>query len=244
MKKLSLLVVVLLAGLALADVNFYVDNVKQQPVLGLSLAKDGGLTGHRDAGAIAMLSCASANAYTKGCVDVSAQTFTGQKTFSNGEQVTCVAHASLTACNSGNAGLHQCCSGHGNALVHCNGTTNIELNGSSGASMILPPVYVNGLLHLGTGLPIAGFTVPFAYTVTGITGFIGAGTGAGSINLRFNDGTNACDCAVDCDTDQSTFTCSGNCTYAASTLVVISPTGSCTTPPTVKGMLYPMGYTP
>jgi hypothetical protein len=239
MKRLFLLLVVPIA--VCASTTFRVDNAGGGPVDTLNLVKDGGLTGHRDAGMVGMLECAVGGTTTRGCIEPgTAQSFSGQKTFGNGTQDTCVAHASLTACSSPNAGLHQCCSTHGNAEVWCNGTSNVELTGSS-SYVSFPPLYVNGLLgsHL---LILDAWNLPFAYTVTGLSGFVAAGAGT-TQTLRFTDGTNNCDCSIDCTAGGTHFTCSGNCSYAASTLVVSSVVSDgCTTPPTAKGLLVPEGY--
>lgn len=237
MKRLVLVPLLLAVCVAHADIPFRVDNANVGPISVINLVKDGGLTGQRDSGIVAMLECAIGGTTTRGCVEPgTAQSFTGQKTFGNGAQDTCVAHASLTACSSPNAGLHQCCSTHSNAQVWCNGTTNLETTGSTSYATL--GVITNyGLLSSLSGYLWAA-QLPYAYAVTGLSGFIASGTGAGSLSLRFTDGTNICDCAVDCDTDQSAYTCAGNCSYAANTLVIALPTSdTCTTPPTLRSPL-------
>jgi hypothetical protein len=205
----------------------------------LNLVKDGGLTGHRDAGSVANVECALATPYTRGCVEPADQSWTGPKRIAGGVQPVCVTHASLTACSAGNAGLHQCCSTHSNALVHCNGSSNIELTGSS-SFQFFPAFYVNGLLHAGL-LFLGAWQLPYAFTITGVSGFVAPGVGT-TQTLRITDGTNNCDCSIDC-AGGTHFACSGNCTYVASTLVAATITSDgCTTPTTAKGLLTPEGY--
>lgn len=100
MKRLALLCS-LVAGCAFAgDVLFKVDNANIAPVLSINLVKDGGLTGHRDAGAVAHLECAVANASSRGCVSPGAQNFgTGDKTF-GGAVITPLVDAGVAAIGS------------------------------------------------------------------------------------------------------------------------------------------------
>lgn len=238
MKRLAL-AALFVAAVALADTDFRVDNVKVGNVSALNLVKDGGLWGQRDGGVVAMLECAVAGTTTRGCVEPADQSWTGPKRIAGGTQDVCVVHASLTACNAGNAGLHQCCSTHSNAEVWCNGASNVELSGSSSYTQF-PPIYVNGLLgsHL---FYLSAWTLPFAYTITSVSGFIAPGVGT-TQTLRFTDTVNNCDCSIDCTTGNIS-ACSGNCTYAASTVVIPFITSDgCTTPTTVKGLLVPAGY--
>lgn len=236
MKRLAL-ALSFVAAVALADTKLRMNNADVGAIQVINCQLDGGLTCQRDAGVVGNFQVAIATSTTRGGVEPgTAQTWTGQKTFGNGAQDTCVAHASLTACSSPNAGLHQCCSTHSNAQVWCNGTSNVELTGSSSFTTITITSYL-GLYYSLTGY-IGTATLPYAYTVTGASGFISAGTGAGSINMRYTDGTNNCDCSIDCDTDVTSLTCSGNCTYAANTLTIIAPNSdTCTTPPTIRSPL-------
>lgn len=91
----------LVAGCAFAgDVLFKVDNANIAPVLSINLLKDGGLTGHRDAGAVAHLECAVASATTRGCVSPGAQNFgAGDKTF-GGAVITPLVDAGAVAVGS------------------------------------------------------------------------------------------------------------------------------------------------
>lgn len=242
MNRLAALALVVLATSSLADVNLKMAGADAGVVRDLNCGADGGLSCVKVAGSRGDLRCLGATATEPGCLLPNvAQTTSGQKTFANGAQDTCVAHGSLTACNAGNAGLHQCCSTHGGAQVWCNGTVNIELSGTTSYS-ILPGLYINGILHGGL-LVIASETLPYAYTLTNISGFIAAGSGAGTLTLRRSDGVNLCECSVDCDSDLLNLTCSGNCTYAANTQTITAVTNdTCTSPPTVKGILFPAGY--
>jgi hypothetical protein len=239
--KLLKLALVLVPMAVLADVGWKDSKRYIGPVRDVECGVDGGLSCERDAGTpVGVLRCRSATAIEPGCVTPSAQSFAGNKTWSGWQRLIGTTHASLTACSAGQKGTWQTCTTH-NAPVFCNGTSNIELTGSTDLTA-LPGVYVNGLFHSGL-LVIGSFTLPFDFTITQTSGFIGAGTGAGSVLLRYSDATNLCDCAVDCDSDQTALACTGSCSYAANTLVialVISDT--CTTPPTVKGLLTPAGY--
>lgn len=239
MKRFAL-VTLLLASVAGADVVLRMDNATVGPVQYLNCEKDAGLSCTRDAGAVGFLDCAVGTPSTRGCVEPADQSWTGPKRIAGGTQDVCVAHASLTACSSPNAGLEQCCSTHGNAEVWCNGTTNVELTGTT-ASVTLPPIYVNGLLgaHLAF---LSSWSLPYPYTITSVSGYIMAGVGT-TQTLRFSDGANFCDCPIDCSAGATNLTCSGNCSYATSTQVAaIITSDGCTTPTTAKGMLTPAGY--
>jgi hypothetical protein len=239
MNRLALAVLLLVGSLALADELLKHAGTNVGPINAINCLADGGLACTRSSSAVGSIQCLGATATEPGCVTPSAQTFAGQKSFGNGAQVSCVAHGSLTACSGGNAGLEQCCSTHA-ALVFCNGTSNVELNGTS-APVTLASFHYDRLFFGLSGYA-GNITLPYAYTVTAVNGAIAAGTGAGSINLRFTDGVNNCDCAVDCDSDQTSITCTGNCTYAASSLVLVTPnTDGCTTPPTIRGGLTVVG---
>jgi hypothetical protein len=243
MKKLAIAALLFGSCVALADIGFRQEGSVSVAVRDIACGIDGGLLCTRDAGTtVGVLRCAAASATEPGCVVPGDQAMpSGKKTWNGRQRIVGVTHASLTACSNGEKGTWQTCTTH-NAPVFCNGTVNIELAGSTQLDAF-PPVYVNGLLH--SGLFVLGtFTLPYAFTITQTSGFIGAGTGvAVTQTLRYSDGTNFCDCAVDCDTDQSAVSCTGNCTYAANTLVIaVVVSDSCTTPPTVKGLLTPAGY--
>lgn len=230
----------LLPLVVLADVGFREGLTYIGPVRDINCAADGGLYCTRDAGvAIGNLQCLSATTTEPGCVTPSAQSWSGTKTFNGDTRLVGHAHASLTACSSGVKGLWQTCTTH-NAPVFCNGTSNVELLGAT-SFQLLPAIYVNGLLHSNLSI-LGAWALPYSYTITNVSGFVGAGAGT-TQNLRFSDGTNFCDCSIDCTAGGTNFTCSGNCTYAASALVVSAITSDgCTTPTTVKGVLTPAGY--
>lgn len=237
----ALLLLLPIAPLLLGDVGLKQGNTVIGPVRDISCANDGGLLCVRDAGtAIGALRCNSATATEPGCITPAAQTMAGAKTWTGRQRLVGVAHGSLTACSSGEKGTWQTCATH-NSPVFCDGTTNHELLGANNLA-VLPGFYVNGLLH-ARSLVLHTFTLPFAFTITQTSGFIGAGTGTGSLNIRYSDGSNYCDCPVDCDSDQLSVTCSGNCSYAASTTVIAAVSSDgCDTPPTIKGLLTPAGY--
>lgn len=239
MKRLAALAALLAAGVALAETVFANADVKIGPISTLSCRSDGGLLCWRDAGMIGEIQCNSATATEPGCITPSAQTYAGNKTFTGDVRIVGHAHADLSACAAGQKGTWQTCTTH-SAPVFCNGTANVELLGVN-AVEAFPPIYVNGLLHANLTF-LSAWTLPYAYTVTNVSGFIAPGAGT-TQNLRFTDGVNSCDCSIDCTTGGSNFSCAGNCTFAASTAVVstISADG-CTTPTTVKGVLTPAGY--
>lgn len=209
------------------------------PVRDLECQADGGLTCFRDAGtSTGVLRCSSATATEPGCITPSAQSFAGAKTWNARQRIVGVAHGSLTACSSGEKGTWQTCTTD-NAPVFCNGTTNIELTGPS-SRVTLASLPVNRMFHALNGYPGA-FTLPYDYTITTASGIIGTGAGT-TINLRFSDGTNNCDCSINCVTGAIS-ACTGNCTYAASTQVVAAPNSDgCTTPITIWGDLTVAGY--
>lgn len=239
MKRLALLVALLTACVALAETVFAQGDVKIGPISTLSCRADGGLLCWRDAGMVGEVQCNAASSAETGCVTPGTQTMAGNKTWTGDQRIVGHAHASLTACSSGLKGTWQTCTDH-NAPVFCNGTANVELLGVNSIEAF-PPIYVNGLLHSNL-FYLSAWTLPYAYTVTNVSGFVAAGAGT-TQNLRFTDGTNNCDCSIDCTTGGSNFTCTGNCSYAASTLVVgIITSDGCTTPTTVKGLLTPAGY--
>lgn len=235
------LVLLLLAPLVLSDVELRQGNVKIGPVRAIDCKSDGGFYCTRDAGEeIGRLSCASATASEPGCVTPSAQSWAGTKTLTGDMRLVGHVHGSLSACAAGTKGTWQTCTTH-NAPVFCNGTTNLELTGSNSYVTLGGASYI-GLFYSLTGF-LGALNLPYAYTVTNMSGYVAAGTGAGSINLLLTDGTNLCTCAIDCDTDQSSYTCTGNCTYAASTLVAFGPASdTCTTPPTIRSPLILSGY--
>lgn len=241
MKRLALLAVLFAAGVALAETVFANADVKIGPISTLSCRADGGLLCWRDAGMVGEIQCNAASATEPGCVTPSAQSFgSGLKTFTGDVRIVGHAHASLSACPAAvSKGTWQTCTDH-NAPVFCNGTANVELLGVN-AIEAFPPIYVNGLLHSNL-FYLSAWTLPYAYTVTNVSGFIAAGAGT-TQSLRFTDGVNSCDCSIDCTTGGSNFSCTGGCTFAASTLVVsIVTSDGCTTPTTVKGILTPAGY--
>jgi hypothetical protein len=231
--------ILLLPALVLADVGLRNGGTYMGPVRDIDCARDAGLTCFRDAGyAIGKISCNPATATETGCVTVGAQTWAGSKSLTGDLQLVGHTHASLTACSSGLKGTWQTCTTH-NAPVFCDGTSNIEIAGSTSYQQF-PPLYVNGLLHANLFF-LSAWTLPYAYTITSVSGFIGAGAGT-TQTLRFTDGTNNCDCSIAC-TGATNLTCSGNCSFAASTGVyseIVSD--GCTSPPTVKGLLVPTGY--
>lgn len=241
MKRLLVIAFGLAACLVWADTKWRNGNTTDLGfVTTVNCVKDGGLLCTRDAGSIGDIRCMNATATETGCVTPGDQTWAGKKALSDRAQLVCKAHASLTACAAGEKGTWQSCCTH-NAPVYCNGTTNIELTGA-GSLWTLSPIYVNGLLHSGLFV-IGTFTLPYQFTVTQVSGFIAAGTGAGSMNIRYSDGSSFCDCAVDCDSDSSAVTCTGNCTYAASSLIIVQiNSDTCSSPPTVKGLLTTAGY--
>lgn len=238
MRILTLLA--LCSSVALADIPFrQAPGGTFLPVRDLECGADGGLLCIRDAGtATGVMRCNAASATEPGCVTPSSQTFAGDKTFTGDPRIVGHVHASLTACDSSHKGTWQTCTTH-SSPVFCNGTSNTELLGST-SYQEFPPIYVNGLLHSGL-LYLGAWTLPYAYTITNVSGFIAAGAGT-TQNLRFTDGTNNCDCSIDC-AGATALTCSGNCSYVANTTVnpLITADG-CTTPTTVKGLLVPEGY--
>jgi hypothetical protein len=238
-KRFVAVAVALVGAVALADTILQNGNVVIGPIKSLDCRRDAGLTCWRDAGSIGELQCNGATATEPGCVVPSAQTFAGTKTLTGDFRLVGHAHASLTACSSGVKGMWQTCTDH-NAPVFCNGTANVELYGVNSVEAF-PAVYVNGLLHSGL-LYMSAWSLPYAYTVTSVSGFVAAGAGT-TQTLRFTDGVNNCDCPVDCATGGQNFTCTGGCTFAASTQVVsLITSDGCTSPPTVKGILTPAGY--
>jgi hypothetical protein len=246
-----LLALSLFASVALADVGLLNGGTVLGPVRDLDCQRDAGLTCLADAGVrVGKLRCNEATATEPGCVTPSAQSFAGNKTLATGYlRVVGVAHASLTACAAGTKGMWQTCTTH-NAPVFCNGTSNLELGGTSAAEKVLAAVYVNGVPTLS---PLGQFTqygeVTLSsggswVTMNAIAGDWYAGTGSGSLTFRVHDGSNNCDCAIDCDVPLARSTCSGNCAFAASATVAIFVLSSaCTTAPVAIGNLHLMGVT-
>lgn len=238
MKRFAVITVLFGAFFVFADTKLKSADVDVGAIVALNCAPDAGLLCTRDAGSVGNLRCNAATATEPGCVTPSDQAWAGKKSFTDRTRLVCKAHASLTACSSGEKGTWQTCCDH-NAPVFCNGTSNTELLGAT-SYQEFPPIYVNGLLHSGL-LYLGAWTLPYAYTITNVSGFIAAGAGT-TQNLRFTDGTNNCDCTIDC-TGATALTCSGNCSYAANTTVApLITADGCTTPTTVKGLLVPEGY--
>jgi hypothetical protein len=230
----------LLPALVLADVGMRSGGTYIGPVRDIDCARDGGLLCSRDAGtSIGSLRCNVASSTEPGCVAPTAQTWSGTKTITGGDfRLVGHTHAGLTACSSGLKGTWQTCTDH-NAPVFCNGTANYELIGATSYETF-PPIYVNGLLHANL-FYLSDWTLPYAFTVTNVSGFIAGGAGT-TQTLRFTDGVSNCDCSIAC-TGATNLTCSGGCTFSASTAVYSSiVSDGCTSPPTVKGVLTPAGY--
>lgn len=232
---LLLLPLLVFADVGMNNAGTYVGGVKD-----INCVADGGLWCARDAGtAMGQISCSPASSVETGCVTPGAQTWAGTKTLSGDVRLIGHVHGSLTACSSGVKGTWQTCTTH-NAPVFCNGTSNVEMLGSNSLETF-PGIYVNGLLgsHL---FYVSAWTLPYAYTITSVSGLISAGAGT-TQTLRFTDGVNNCDCSIDCTLGATNLSCTGNCTFAASTGVVSAiVSDGCTTPTTVKGILTPAGY--
>jgi hypothetical protein len=216
----------LLASVVLADVGTRQGGVYIGPARDIDCAADGGLLCTRDAGvAIARLRCNGATATEAGCVTPNDQSWAGKKTLTDRERIVCKAHASLTACSSGEKGTWQSCCDH-NAPVYCDGTTNRELVGPAADEKVLGVVHVNGI---PVSLMGGAFTLQTAATVTALEGSWGSGSTSdgGTVLFRLTDGTNLCDCTVPCGAPTTRTSCSGSCAYAAG--VTVTPTRNSTT---------------
>jgi len=215
------------------------------PVRDLECQRDGGLTCFRDAGTtIGALRCTAATATETGCVTPSAQSWSGTKTqTTGGYRIVGSSHATLTACASGTKGLQQTCTTH-SALVWCDGTTNLELVGSTSGEQVLTSVGVSGVPigYYGAGQLSAGG----AWTVVNAVKALWVpGTGSGALSWIITDGiSNTCTCDVDCDVPGTRATCSGVCAFAAGTVLFYGAFATtCTTDPVVLGNLEVMGVT-
>ncbi len=101
MKKLAAMVV-LVAVAAWADVELRNNGTVVGPVRELDAAVDGGLVATRASGsAVGKLKCASATTLTRGCVDLTTQTFAGDKNFT-GNVTTPRIQAWVVDAGSGN----------------------------------------------------------------------------------------------------------------------------------------------
>lgn len=240
MKRLALLML-LLAGVAIAgDVVLKNGGVTIGPVTSINCMQDSGFLCARDAGSIGTLFCNAASATETGCVNNSAQSFSGKKSFTVETRVGSFAHASLPACSGGE---HAYCTTHGTHSF-CEDVGGspawVDLDGSSSGSALGTVAGNRMLLVLGS---LGTLKLPYAYTVARVTGLVLPGAGAAAVtNIRFYDGTNSCTCAVHCDTG-TIDACAGNCSYAADTLVLVHPANyACTSPVTLRSDLNISGY--
>jgi hypothetical protein len=242
MKRLALFVFVVASCAVFADTGLRTGNSSSFiSVRDLECQRDAGLLCSRDAGThTGLLRCASASATEPGCVNTTTQAFIGAKTWNGRQRIVGVAHASLTACSSGEKGTWQTCTTH-NSPVFCDGTDNHELLGSSSDEEVLAAVYVNGYFP---PYWFGGVTLPSTagWTLNAVSGFLGAGAGTGSLTLTVSDLINTCTCSIDCDSPTGRTACSGSCSWAASSnLLVLRSSSTCTKDPSVAGNLYLMG---
>ncbi len=246
--------------MVLADVGFRQANTYMGPIRDLDCAADAGLLCTRDAGyAIGKVRCAAASTVEPGCITPNAQTLAGTKTLTGDLRLVGHVHASLTACSSGVKGMFQTCTSH-NALVFCDGTSNIEIAGSA-ATETMFEVHMNRMIaedpahDQTTGLldyikPAKAFTAQYLY------GLINYGTGttvdvllygaSGTCTFQLPCAASACGFGMSCGAGPVGFvktTASGSCSYAAGELIAILVYNNlCTAPPTVLGTLRFEGY--
>lgn len=238
MKRVSALML-FVACAALADVGLKQGSAAIGPVRDISCASDGGLICTRtSASSRGNLFCNGATATEPGCVTPSDQTWSGNKTTTGDVRLVGHAHSSLTACDASHKGNWQTCTTH-NAPVFCNGTSNVELAGSSAQETLLSSVYVNGIPPGFLG----GFTVAStaSWTINAITGFWGAGTGSGTLPITIVGPAGTCTCAVDCDNPLGRTACTGTCTFSGGSTLFLFNTSTCTKDPYVGGNLAMMG---
>lgn len=235
----------LLSSVALADVVLKNAGATVGPVTSINCSPDAGLTCVRDAGSVGTIRCNAASAVEPGCITPSSQTLGGgTKTFSGPVLLTPVAHASLVACSSGLKGQAQACSTH-NALVFCDGTNNIELNGTSGTERTLFSVYVNGIPTGQFDANKLGSAAGATVTAISTSWLSGTTSDGGVLTFRITDGSNNCDCAVSCSSPSARTSCSGSCSFAASaTLTPQRQAGGCVTDPVAIGNVQVVGTSP
>lgn len=238
----TLLPLCLIAACALADVGLRQGGAYLGPVRDLNCAPDAGIVCARNtAAARGDVACASASTTSKGCLDPSApQNLGGDKTWTGSQRVVGVAHGSLEACSSGTKGTWQTCTTH-NAPVFCNGTTNVELGGTSSAEQVLMSVFVDGI---PVGFMGASTLSGSGAVVNAIESTWAAGTttDGGVLTWRMTDGTNNCDCLVTCNAPTTRTPCAGNCSFASGvTLTPIRLTGGCILDPIAIGNVQVMG---
>lgn len=244
------LVALLLSGVAsfaLADVGLKSGGTYVGPVRDLNCVADAGISCARVSSAVrADISVVPASTTQGGIVTKDPQSFAGDKTFSGFVRLIGVPQGSLTACDSAHKGMLQGDTTT-NSLVWCDGTKNIEYTGGGGSEQSLATLYVNGIVAIAT---LGSFSVEnpsaAAATITRIEGSALAGTTSdgGTVDVRFTDGANVCDCLIPCATSGGFWACSGNCTYVDNTAAVTASgfADTCTTDPVIVGNLNVKGF--
>lgn len=239
MKKASLLLL-LAACAALADVGLKQGSTVIGPVRDISCASDGGLLCTRTtATSRGNLFCNGASATEPGCLlpDV-AQTLSGDKSTTGNVRIIGHVHGSLTACDASHKGTWQTCTTH-NAPVFCNGTSNVELGGTTSAEQVLWSIHVDGV---PVGFMGATVLSGAGAVVNAIEGTWGSGTTSGTLTFRITDGVNNCDCPITCNAPTTRTACAGTCAFASGvTLTPIRASSTCALDPVVIGNVQVMG---